>query len=191
MNLRRVVLVFAIFLNLNIFSQRQCDFAENVSDSTGTFKSTKEFLFFERIFGQNEQYLYLNLNNEDGVPYVTVQYIQKNNQFIKALCFDINSKIHLQLENGKVVTFIHSNQETCGNYVSQPEGKNVRVLAGNFLFLKNNLDELKNSRVTMMRIKFGLESLNFTIKDELESEALNKFFRPSSYFMEYLHCVLD
>ena len=190
MNLRIIVLLALVF-NLNSFSQRQCDYSENFSDSTGVFKSTKEFLVFERIFGQNEQYLYVNLNNEDGVPYLTLQYIQKNNQFIKAHCFGANSKFYLQLENGKIVTLVHINQETCGNYVSQPEGKNVRVLTGNFLFLKNNLEDLKNSSVSMMRIKFGVDSMNFVIKDELESEALNKFFRPSSYFIEYLHCVLD
>jgi len=190
MSIKPFLILFLAF-SLNITAQKNCDFSQNISDSLGTYRSTKEFLVFERIFGQNEQYLYLNLNNADGTPYLTVQYIQKNNQFIKAQCFDSGSKIFLQLENGKVFTLLHTNEETCGNYVAQAEGKNVRVLVGNFYFLKNNIDDLKKSPVTMMRIKFGVESNDFVIKDELDSETLKKFYRPSTYFMDYLHCVLD
>lgn len=184
-----------IFLNLLvanlIWSQKNCDYATQVSDSLGTFRSTKEYLIFERIFGNNEQYLYANLNNADGTPFLTLQYIQKNNQFINAQCFDENSKLYLQLENGKVVTLIHSKEETCGNFVINDEGKNVRVLVGNFFFLKNNIEELTSQPVTMIRVKFGTDHRDFIIKEFLESETLKKAYRPAFYFGDYLHCVLD
>jgi hypothetical protein len=189
--MKSVILIIHLFIASLLWSQKNCDFASQVSDSLGTYRSTKEYLIFERVFGNSEQFLYANLNNADGTPYLTLQYIQKNNQFINAQCFDENSKIYLQLENGKVVTLIHTNDETCGNFVINEEGKHVRVLVGNFFFLKNNLDELKSQPITMLRVKFGTDHRDFVIKEFLESETLKKTYRPAFYFGDYLHCVLD
>lgn len=189
--MKSAVLFIHLFIASLLWSQKNCDFVAQVNDSLGTFRSTKEFLIFERIFGNSEQLIYVNLNNVDGTPYLTLQYIQKNNQFINVQCFDENSKLHLQLENGKIVTLIHTNEETCGNFIINEEGKNVRILVGDFFFLKNNLDDLKSQPVTMMRIKFGADYRDFIIKEFLESETSNKNYRPAFYFGDYLHCVLD
>ena len=86
--MKSIILIIHLFIASLLWSQKNCDFASQVSDSLGTYRSTKEYLIFERVFGNSEQFLYANLNNADGTPYLTLQYIQKNNQFINAQCFD-------------------------------------------------------------------------------------------------------
>lgn len=174
------------------YAQKNCDFDVNETDSTGTYKSTKEYIVFERKFGENESYLFFKLNNANGLPYLTFQYLQKNNQFIKANCLDADSKLFLQLENGKIITLVHENIETCGNFFNNPDdAKFSRVLTGNFMFLKNSIEELRKSPVTMVRLRSGIEITDFILKRELESELTQKLYRPENYFIDYLHCIID
>ena len=42
---------------------------------------------------------------------------QKSKDFLKANCFDKNSKLFLQLDNGKIITLLHLDQESCGTMV--------------------------------------------------------------------------
>lgn len=189
---RFLICCFTLIMCQQFYAQKNCDYDVQVKDSLGDFRSTKEYLAYERKFGESESYLFLSLSNNNGIPYLTVQHLQKNNQFIKANCLDANSKLYLQLENGKIITLIHENVETCGNFLINPDdNRYTRVVSGNFLFLKNAVEELKKSPVTMLRIRFGAENTDFIIKKELDSELTKKFYRPEAFFIDYLHCVLD
>lgn len=180
---------FLCFVNL-LFAQKECEYAAEINDSIGTLKTTKEYLMFEKKFGNNENYIFFTLSNENGVPYLSFQNIRKNSEFISAICLDEGSKIHLQLENGKIVTLIHTQTESCGTLIREEEtNKNIRILGGNFLFLKGSFEDLKSSPISLMRIKFATETVDFVIKKELNSELLKEVFKPESYFIEYLHCI--
>lgn len=188
--MKKFILLLLILTFQLSFSQKNCDYDTNITDSIGTLKILKEYLIFEKKFGNNESYIFFTLANSNGTPYLEMQYIQKNSSFIKAICFDENSKIFFQLENGKIITLIHTNDESCGTLLrEEANNKNIRILAGNFLFLKGSFEELKSNPINLMRVKFGLETEDYIIKKVLESEFLKKQYKPESYFMEYLHCI--
>ena len=42
------------------------------------------------------------------MPYLNLQTIQKSESFIAANCMDENSKLYLQLMNGKIITMLHT-----------------------------------------------------------------------------------
>ncbi|WP_276975934.1 hypothetical protein [Flavobacterium filum] len=182
-----LVLLFA-FYSLQTFAQRKCEYTTEVKDSLGSLKTTKEVLLYERIFGQNEQYLFFSLTNDDGTPYLTLQQVQKNNAFIKATCIDASTKMYVQLENGKIITLLHVQEENCGNFFYN-DNKNIRVLSANFMFLKDSFKELKESPINIIRIKYSTETIDYRIKPELQSELLKEFNRPANFFIDYLHCV--
>ncbi len=77
-----------------VFSQMDCDYSTNVTDSLGTYKSTNSFIIHEKIFGGNSNYMFFSLVKSDDMPSLNLQMIEKSNEFIKAYCFDKNSKIH-------------------------------------------------------------------------------------------------
>jgi hypothetical protein len=183
-------LIFSFLLTNLSWAQKKCDFDVNVSDSLGTLRSTKEYIMYEKKFGSNEQHMFFSLSNSNGIPFLNVQFIKKNQDFIPVSCLYSGSKIYLQLQNGKIVTLLYYDNENCGTLVqSETTKQNVRILSGNFLFMKDSFEELKKSPVTLMRIKFGVETEDFLIKSELTSELTQSFYRPETYFMEYLHCV--
>lgn len=179
-------LLFLYFIPTS--AQKKCDYDVELTDSIGTLKTTKEFLMYERRFGNNENYVFFSLSNDNGTPVLNFQLVHKNNEFIKAYCIDPKTKLYLQLENGKIITLVHTNTENCGSFMRNDE-KNVRILSANFLFLKNTLEELKASPVTLMRIRYTTETVDYMIKMEMQSELTNQFNRPGNYFMDYLHCV--
>ena len=41
-----------------MYSQMDCDFSTNVTDSLGTYKSTNSFIIHEKIFGGNSQHMF-------------------------------------------------------------------------------------------------------------------------------------
>lgn len=186
--MKKLLLIVIILLNFKAFAQKECEYDTSIIDSIGTYKSTKEYIVHERYFGNNKSTLLFSLINAEGLISLNIQMIKKNNEFIPAKCFDKNSKIYLQLENGKIVTLIAIDQETCGDAISK-ESENVRALSGYFLFMKESFQELKKSPVSLMRIKFSGETEDYVLKSELISESNQNTYFPQNYFINYLKCV--
>jgi hypothetical protein len=177
-----------IISSTQLFSQQDCIYSSDVKDTVGTYKVTKDYLMHERFFGNKKSSIYFSLINADGLPSLSVQLIQKDTEFIMAKCFDKHSKLYFQLANGKVITLLGMEQETCGSFLRK-ETENIRILTGYFLFVKENYEELKKSPISLLRIKFSGESEDFVLKSELLSELDNETYLPENYFINYLKCV--
>ncbi len=186
--MKQLFLIFSILFSINGFSQIECNYDTNVNDSIGTYKSTKEYMIHERFFGNSKSSLYFSLVNADGLISLNLQIIQKDSEFISARCLDNNSKVYIQLANGKIVTLKGIEQETCGNFVRN-ENENIRFLSGYFLFMKDTYEELKKSPIAIIRIKFAGEIQDFIIKSELKSEQNGEIYYPENYFISQLKCV--
>jgi hypothetical protein len=176
-------------LSFHLFAQKPCEYSTNVTDSIGTYKSTKEYLISEKIFAGNSNYIFYSLALTDGLPTLNVQLIQKSKDFIKANCFDKDSKIYLQLQNGKIVTLMHIDQENCGTMIRDDKGFDNRVKSGIFMFIKDNYDDLKTSPVSMMRIKYLTDTEDYVFKKEFTSELDGKKYEPETYFINTIRCI--
>ena len=86
--------LFLLLFVSSIFAQnRACEIDyEEKTDST-YIKKTKDFLVHEKVFGDSKELISLTLLNNNGVPSLGIQIIQKNSIFIPSLCFDSKSKI--------------------------------------------------------------------------------------------------
>ena len=184
------VLAIAIFLfSLQSFAQKPCEYTTNVSDSIGTYKSTKEYMIAEKNFAGTSSYIFFSLAVADGMPLLNVQLIQKSKGFMKANCFDKNSKLFLQLNNGKVVTLIHTDQENCGTMLRDDKGFDNRLTPGTFMFMKDSFEELKKSPVSMMRIKYLTDTEDYVLKKQFTSELNNEVYEPETYFIQNIDCA--
>ena len=182
------LLLISLLISLTSFAQKECEYTTNIKDSLGLYKSTKEYLVHERVFGNSQSSIYFSLINADGLLSLNIEMIQKSNDFIPAKCFDKNSKIYIQLNNGKIVTLLGLDQEMCGNSVRN-NNQNNRVLSGYFLFMKNSFEDLKNSPISFIRIKFATETIDYIIKGKLVSEIDKKTYNPDHFFLDYLKCI--
>jgi hypothetical protein len=185
------VLITLLCSSGSLLAQKPCDFSIDVVDSLGVYKSTKDYMMHERIFGGNSSFLYFSLIEADGMPVLNVQLIQKSRDFIKIHCLSKSSRLFLQLENGKVVTLTHVDQDNCGNTVRTEDGFTNRVTSGYFMFLKGTYEDLKKSPVNMLRIKFTpTETADFALRSSLTSELDQKTYFPENFFVDLLHCVI-
>lgn len=187
--MKYIITITILFFSLNIFAQKPCDYSANVNDSIGTYKSTKEYIVNEKNFGGNSSYIFYSLALTDGLPTLSVQIIQKSKDFLKANCFDKNSKLFLQLNNGKIITLIHIDQENCGTMIRDEKGFDNRVNSGVFMFLKDSFHDLKSSPVSMMRIKYLTDTEDYVFKKEFKSELTNEIYNPETYFIDNLKCI--
>lgn len=187
--MKQLITLTFFLLTLTAFAQKPCEYSANVSDSIGTYKITNEYLISEKNFGGTSNYVFFSLAQTDGLPTLNLQLIQKSKDFIKANCFDKNSKVFLQLENGKIVTLIHVNQENCGTLIRDDKGFDNRVNTGYFMFLKDNYDELKKSPVSIMRIKYLTDVEDYIVRADLTSELNGKVYHPNTYFIDNIRCV--
>lgn len=184
------VLAVAIFLfSLQSFAQKPCEYTTDVTDSIGTYKSTKEYMIAEKNFAGTSSYIFFSLAVADGMPLLNVQLIQKSKGFMKANCFDKNSKLFLQLNNGKVVTLIHMDQENCGSMLRDDKGFDNRITPGTFMFMKDSFEELKKSPVSMMRIKYLTDTEDYVLKKQFTSELNNEVYEPETYFIQNIDCA--
>lgn len=190
--MKTVILVISLFLALHVSGQKVCEITTQFNDSIGSYKETKGYIMHEKSFGGKSTYLLFSLANQDGTPFLKVQKIEKSANFIQATCFDSQSKIYLQLLNGKIVTLLYGDEETCGNLIRLPnENASSRIISGNFFFLKGSIEDLKSSPIWEIRVRYATETTDFAVKKELKSELMNETFFPETYFIDYLHCVID
>ncbi|WP_309613268.1 hypothetical protein [Flavobacterium sp.] len=185
----KIILALFLLANLNAFSQKPCEIDTNVTDSLGTYKSTKQFIIFERSFAGNSTNIFFSLANSNGVLSLETQLLKRSSGFIKADCFDTNSRIYLQLNNGKIVTLLYVGNDTCGTLIQNENSPNSRIMTGSFVFSKENYEALKISPVTFMRIKFAGETIDYPFKTEFTAELDKKTYQPEYYFINYLKCV--
>ncbi|MBG6111868.1 hypothetical protein IWX84_002759 [Flavobacterium sp. CG_9.10] len=187
--MKHLLTITLFFLSLSSFAQKPCAYSVNVTDSIGNYKSTKEYLICEKNFGGTASYIFFSLALTDNLPTLNVQLIQKSKDFMKANCFDKNSKLFLQLNNGKIITLIHIDEENCGAMIRDDKNYDNRVITASFMFMKDSFEELKSSPISMMRIKYLTDTEDYVIKKEFTSELDNVVYQPENYFINTIRCV--
>ncbi len=187
--MNKAVLLILFLITNTLFAQKPCEYSTNVTDSLGTYKVTKGYIVYEKKFAGNSNYIFYSLALTDGTPTLNLQLIKKSKDFMKANCFDKNSKLFLQLNNGKIVSLLHIDQENCGSLIRDNEGFDNRVLSGTFMFLKGSMEDLKSSPVNLMRIKYLTDIEDYVMQKEFKSEMNNEVYHPETYFIDNLRCV--
>jgi hypothetical protein len=187
--MKKTILAFLLIVSFSVFAQKDCEYSTNIKDSIGIYKLTNEYLMSEKNFGGKSEYIFCSLVLNNDFPTLKVQLIQKSKEFLSAKCFDKNSKLYLQLQNGKIITLLHIDKESCGSLIRNDQGFDNRLSMGTFMFLKGTLEELKSSPVNLMRIKFLTSTDDFIVKKEITSEMNQKVYFPETYFIDYLKCI--
>lgn len=187
--MKHLFLTILILSSFSLFAQKQCEYSTNVVDSIGSYKVTKEYMISEKNFAGTSSYIFFSLALTDGIPTLNIQLIQKSKGFIKANCFDKNSKLFLQLNDGSIISLIHKDQENCGTLLRDDKGFDNRVTSGEFYFVKDSFEKLKNSPISLMRIKYLTDLEDYAVKKEFTSELDNKVYFPETYFIKNLSCI--
>lgn len=187
--MKHIITIALFIISSTLFAQKPCDYSTNVTDSLGTYKSTREYMICEKNFGGTSNYIFFSLQSTDGMPTLSVQLIQKSKSFIKANCFDKDSKLFLQLNNGKIITLLHIDQENCGSMIRDDKGYDNRVITGEFMFMKDSFEQLKSSPISMMRIKYLTDIEDYVVKKEFTSELNNEVYQPETYFINTIKCI--
>lgn len=187
--MKYLVLSALLLLGFGMNAQNPCEYSTNVNDSIGSYKNTKDYLVYERNFSGTSANLFFSLALTDGLPTLNMQFIQKSKDFMKANCLDKNSRMYLQLDNGKIATLIHIDQDICGTSLGNDTGYNHRVMSGYFMFTKDAFELLKSSPVSLMRIRYTTETVDYILKEELKSELDGKTYSPGTYFMDTIRCI--
>lgn len=188
--MKRLLLVAFLMLQVGMYAQKPCEYSSNFTDSIGSYKETVQKIVHEKNFAGTSSYIFFSLVNAGGVPMLNFQSIQKSKDFIKTNCFDANSKIYLQLTNGKIVTLWISDDGNCGSMIrDESQSSNIRITSGSFFFMKNTLEELQKSPVSIIRIKYATETVDYIMKKELTSELNGDKSYPENFFIENLKCL--
>jgi len=185
----RFALIYCLLCPLILLAQKPCDFSQKVTDSLGTYKATTNELVYERNFAGTTTQMYFSVALSDELPSLNMQLISRSKDFIKALCFDKNSRMYLQLDSGKIVTLIHVDSESCGTTLIGEDQYSHRVLSGYFLFTPGSIEELLKSKISLIRIKYAAETVDYIIKSELVSEKDKITSYPEKYFLDTLPCL--
>jgi hypothetical protein len=187
--MKNVCLIIAFLITLITSAQKPCDFTTNVVDSIGSYKTTKEYLLYEKNFAGNSTYIFGSLIITDEKSLFNLQLIEKSTEFIKVKCFDKSSKIFIQLANNKIITLSFASEENCGTLVRDEKGLNNRILSGYFNINKADYESLGKNTISFVRIKFVPDVADYVLRKEFKSELNEEVYQPESYFMNYLHCL--
>lgn len=181
-----------LFLTQFTFSQdKPCEYEIDVATDTSSTRVLKDKIIDESVFGNTTSFLTFKLFNVDGFIGLNFQYLQKSKDFLTPICIDKNTKIYLEMANGKQVKLINSlDTETCNDLQYDNVNKNnLRILSGFFYFTPENFEDLKTSKVYLIKIAAATGDVNFVIKPELKSEIYKDTSNPDTYFINNLKCL--
>lgn len=188
--MRRLLLLTFLMLQMGLYAQKPCEYSSKFTDSIGSYKETVQKIVYEKNFAGTSSYFFFSLINANDTPLLSVQSIQKSKDFIKAYCFDKNSRVYLQLANGKIITMLIADEGNCGSMIrDESQSSNIRISTGTFLFMKNTMEELAKSPVTLIRIKYATETVDYIMKKELVSELNGEKSFPENFFIDHLKCL--
>lgn len=190
--MKHFFLIALLLTQVGLWAQKDCVFETNMTDSIGTYKETKQKIVHEKNFGGSSSFLFFSLASDNGTPLLNFQSIHKSKDFMKAICFNNASKIYLQLDNGKIITLLISEDGDCGSTLrDEKTGMNMRLTSASFYFMKNSFEELKKSTVTLMRVKYATETIDYIIKKEIISELNGEISNPQNFFIDFLNCIKE
>jgi hypothetical protein len=180
-----------LFINLSFSQDKICDFEMNIVTDTSSTRVLTDEIIDENVFGNTTSFLTFKMFEVDGVLGINFQYLQKSKDFLSPICIDKNTKIYLELSNGKQVKLINSTDaEACNDLQYDAVNKNnVRVLAGFFYFTPENFQDLKTEKIYLIKITANTGDVNFVIKPTLNSEIYKTKSTPDTYFIENLKCL--
>ncbi len=187
--MKSILLVTLFLTQIGLYAQKPCEFAVNVTDSLGTFKETADYLVAEQNFAGRSAYIYFALAMDKEMPLLKMQMIARSKEFIAANCLDKNSRIFLQLDNGKIVTLVYRGDMTCGTNVRNDQGFNNHILTAYFAFAPNSFEDLVTSPVGLMRIKYATETKDYVFPSVLRSELHKTDFDPQRFFINMMDCL--
>lgn len=188
--MKRLLFITFLLVQTAIYAQKPCEFSTEFNDTLGSYKETKTKIMYEKVFGNSSSYIIFSLANDNGYPMLKFQAIQKSKDFIKVNCFDKNSKMYLQLANGKIITLLISGEGDCGTMVrDETQTSNIRLTSASFLFMKNTIEELKKSPIAVIRIRYSTETVDFPVRSSFVSELDQKIYNPETFFVDYISCL--
>lgn len=188
--MKKLFFAFVLFCScLTNAQNKDCEYSIIRNDSI-QLRTTNESLMFEKVFGGTSSFIFFSLSDNGGTPVLNFQLLAKSNDFPKMYCLDKNSKIYLQLTNGKIITLISINDNDCSKLMfDSEEKKNIAILTGSFLFTKGSLEELEQSKIALMRIKYVTDMVDYPVPYEINSETMKKKYSPERYFVDNLKCI--
>ncbi len=186
-----VVLIAFFFVSVFAFAQKPCEFDFEVKNDSIDFRETKNHLIYEKEFGKKSSYAFISLLNDGGYIMLNYQKVQKSDSFIETECFDKNTRMYLQLTNGKIYTLIHIDNSICSTRIPDLENKsNIRVLNTSFFFMKDDFEDLKKFPVAILQIRFATgEKDSYVMEKELISKNLEVTSNPERIFIDNFHCI--
>ncbi|NMH29050.1 hypothetical protein [Flavobacterium silvaticum] len=187
--MKRIALACLLLFSATLFAQKPCEWSANGKDSLGTYKALKDYVVYESNFGSSSTYVFLSLQVQNEIPYLHFQYIKKSKDFIAANCFDKNSRLFLQLDNGVIVTLKHIDQQSCGQTLMD-SGFNSLISEGTFVFMNGTIEDLKSSPVSLLRVRYSTETFDYPMASQIKSELTKETYFPQKYFIDYLSCIL-
>lgn len=185
------LLITFFFISLFASAQKPCEFDFEVKNDSTNFRETQKYLIYEREFGNKSDYMFISLVNDSGFPMLNIQRVQKSDSFIEAKCLDKDTRIFLQLTNGRIYTLIHLDKDICSSRYPDIENKqNIRVLNSSFFFMKDDYQDLKKHPVSIFQIRYATgEKTSIVMEKELVSKSLEVTSAPGTIFMDNYKCI--
>ena len=127
---------FLLLINLSFSQDKLCAFETNIVTDTSSTRVLTDEIIDEYIFGNTTSFLTFKMFEADGILGINFQYLQKSKDFLTPICIDKNTKIVLELANGKQVKLVNSTDLTTCNELQYDaiNKNNLRVLNGFFYF---------------------------------------------------------
>lgn len=174
---------------IGLAQTEDCSYKIQIDTDEETFKLTNEELTEFLVGRDRNVFIYFSLMREDAVKSLVMQVSVNAKEIPPILCFNKDSRVSFELEDGSFASLRYLGEVTCGRQVENSETLNNSTSEAAFLLDDASEKRLLQSKITSMRITTMKTNFDVTFQDVLSNAQIENPIYPKEFFLKYLKCL--
>ena len=184
-----VFILIASFIFSNGYAQDTCNYKIQVDTENEQFLLTHEVLTDFMIGNKQTAFIYFSLMKEGDVKSLVLQLSLNSAEMPPIACFNKDSRVSFELENGKFVSLRYLGDVNCGRETEPKDALKNSTSEAAFFIDDKSFDILQESNLKSMRLTTMKTHFDIEFQNVISNSVLKEPVYPKEFFLKYLSCV--
>lgn len=189
--MKKMIALLLLFTAMVGYGQESdCNYKLQVDTEAEQFVLTNAELAEYMLGLERTVFIYFSLMKEADVKSLVIQLsVNAKKQVPPMMCFNKDSRVSFQLEDGSFVSLRYLGDELCGRQTENEDTLHNSTSEAAFFLDETSLKRLSESEILSMRLTTMRTNFDVAFQDVLSNEELPVPIYPKEFFLNYLQCL--
>lgn len=188
--MKKVSIVLFLFMAITGFSQtEECDYKIQVDTEDEKFLLTNASLAEFMVGSDKTIFIYFSLMKEGDVKSLVLEVSVNAKEMPPVLCFNKDSRISFQLEDGSFASLRYLGEVNCGRQTNNEDTLDNSTSEAAFYLDETNLERLSEAKISSMRITTMKTNFDIGFQEVISNPQIDTPIYPKEFFLNNLQCL--